>query len=136
MTVNAKTDAWKIVDAVFPADYAKDEKSSAKAGYPVYRAARGDKDAWISDLGNRLEVNYGDGNTLNIWVIEQEKEVRRDDITSYLKLLTRDLYAAEKLSGVGSTAAAEKYGILTACLKMAEHLLGKPVRILRNGDVA
>ena len=38
MKVTSKQEAWNKVNEIFPTDYAKDEHSSNRAGYPVYRS--------------------------------------------------------------------------------------------------
>ena len=74
MIVNSIAKAWEIVNEIFPTDYAKDESSSSRAGYPVYRStADGHHYDYICDLGNRLEVNLSDGRTINIVIEEPEK---------------------------------------------------------------
>ena len=66
--VNSKREAWNMVNAIFPTDYAKDEFSSERAGYPVYRStAEGHFYDYICDLNDRLEVNLSGGTTVNIW---------------------------------------------------------------------
>ena len=66
--VNSKCEAWNMVNAIFPTDYQKDELSSERAGYPVYRStAEGHYYDYICDLGDRLEVNLSGGTTVNIW---------------------------------------------------------------------
>ncbi len=42
--------------------------ASERAGYPIYYSTASDVNAWISDLGNRLEVNLPDGKSVNIWI--------------------------------------------------------------------
>lgn len=74
MTANTKTEAWAIADELFPTDYAKDEAASAAAGYEIHRSTVSDCGAWISDLGNRLEINFADGHTVNIWIESENGE--------------------------------------------------------------
>ena len=67
-------EAWNRVNEIFPTDYAKDEDSSQRAGYPIFRStADGHFYDYICDLNDRLEVNLSTGETVNIW-IEQETE--------------------------------------------------------------
>nr|DAG22202.1 MAG TPA: tail fiber assembly helper protein [Caudoviricetes sp.]DAG32347.1 MAG TPA: tail fiber assembly helper protein [Caudoviricetes sp.] len=54
--------AWAIVDELFPGDYARDDHSSERAGYPIYRAtsedsreALADKEAECDDLAQSVE---------------------------------------------------------------------------------
>lgn len=39
---------------------------SERAGYKVYVSENGK--VWISDLGNRFEINYENGKTVNVWM--------------------------------------------------------------------
>lgn len=76
MTVNSREQAWKEADKIFPTDYMKDEQSSANAGYPIYESTADNNRSWISDLGNRLELNIWEGETIkstNIWIEEGEE---------------------------------------------------------------
>ena len=38
MKANNVKEAWAMADEIFPTDYMKDDKSSANAGYPIYRS--------------------------------------------------------------------------------------------------
>ncbi len=82
MKVSSKEKAWEEVNKIFPYDYEKDEKGSANAGYPIYTSIASEHPQnWISDLGNRLEVNLEDGSSTNIWVEEQGEDVEVTVIT-------------------------------------------------------
>lgn len=63
-------EAWNMANDIFPTDYEKDEESSQRAGYPIYRStADGHYYDYICDLNDRLEINLADGNrTVNIWI--------------------------------------------------------------------
>ena len=41
---------------------------SAASGHPIYCSKASDVNAWISGLGNLLEVNLPDGKSVNIWI--------------------------------------------------------------------
>lgn len=61
-------EAWNRANEIFPTDYAKDEESSQRAGYPIFRStADGHFYDYICDLNDRLEVNLSTGETVNIW---------------------------------------------------------------------
>ena len=82
MKVSSKEKAWEEANKIFPYDYVKDEEGSAKAGYPIYTSIASEHPQnWISDLGNRLEVNLEDGSSTNIWVEEQGEDVEVTVIT-------------------------------------------------------
>lgn len=68
--VSSYEEAWGVVDSIFPTDYEKDEQSSERAGYPIYRStADGRYYDYICDLNDRLEINLHDGNrSVNVWI--------------------------------------------------------------------
>ena len=68
MTVTSIRDAWAEVRKIFPTDYEYSTERSERAGYPIYYSKASGVNAWISDLGNRLEVNLPDGKSVNIWI--------------------------------------------------------------------
>ena len=68
MTVTSIRDAWAEVKKIFPTRYEHDASRSERAGYPIYYSTANGVNAWISDLGNRLEVNLPDGKSVNIWI--------------------------------------------------------------------
>lgn len=77
MKVTSREAAWNEINKIFPTDYEKDEASSARAGYDIYRHPTLNYYNRICDLGCRLEVltgEYGE-NVTNIWIdaeIEEE----------------------------------------------------------------
>ena len=73
MKVKSKQEAWNKVDEIFPTDYIKDEVKSERTGYDIYYSTADGVNAWISDLGDRLEVNLANGKTFNIWLEETPK---------------------------------------------------------------
>ena len=70
MKVKSKQEAWRKADIIFPTDYMKDDIRSNRAGYDIYRSTAAGVNAWISDLGDHLEVNMENGETINIWIDE------------------------------------------------------------------
>lgn len=73
MKVTSVEKAWEAANRIFPTDYMKDEQSSQRAGYPIYRSTADHVNAWISDLNCRLEVNIQNPVTkeiesTNIWI--------------------------------------------------------------------
>lgn len=75
MKVTNRSEAWKEVNKIFPTDYEKDEASSQRAGYDIYRHPTLNYYNRICDLGCRIEVltgEYGD-TAVNIWIVEEEK---------------------------------------------------------------
>lgn len=77
MKVTSREQAWIEARKIFLTDYAKDDQRSANAGYPIYHSTAEGVSAWISDLGDRLEVNLADGKSVNIWIEEPKPEPAR-----------------------------------------------------------
>ena len=67
--------AWRLADKLFPTDYAHDSSRSERAGYPIYHSTAYGVSAYICDLGDRLELNFPDGHSFNIWVRPETVEV-------------------------------------------------------------
>lgn len=68
--------AWAIANEIFPGDYIRDENSSERAGYPIYRATSEDSRAYICDLGTGLEINYDDGSSQ--WISINSEALRAE----------------------------------------------------------
>lgn len=94
--VNDKKAAWAIADDLFPSDYVHDSSRSQRAGYDVYMSTFPGMDAWISDLGDRLEVNLPDGQTINVWIEENETAAARRRRANAARLV-RIVAAAKKM---------------------------------------
>ncbi len=91
MTVTSIKDAWTEVGKIFPTDYEYSTERSGRAGYPIYYSTAASVNAWISDLGNRLEVNLPDGKSVNIWI-----QAPAEDTTSNSTENTEDTGSATK----------------------------------------
>lgn len=73
MIVKTTAEAWEAANKMLPTDYQKDEESSQRAGYPIYRSTAVDHyNFYICDLNDRLEVNMN-GESVNIWIREEEQ---------------------------------------------------------------
>lgn len=73
--VSSRNEAWGLAIRLFPTDYTADMERSSKAGYPIYFTTEKGVNAWISDLGDRLQLNYPNGSTESIWVEEKNDVV-------------------------------------------------------------
>lgn len=91
MKVKSKQEAWRKADIIFPTDYMKDDIRSNRAGYDIYYSTNAGTSAWISDLGDRLEVNLENGDTVNIWIDEgpQFQEYQLEDA---LRVISNAIY--------------------------------------------
>lgn len=97
MQVKTIQEAWNEVGKIFPYDYEKNEMSSTNAGYPIYYSTSSEHpNNWISDLGNRLEVNFESGESTNIWIVTEEAE--NANTSSYEIYITSSAQAAHLIS--------------------------------------
>ena len=94
--VNSTAQAWNKVNEIFPTDYERDSNSSKRAGYPVYRStADGHWYDYICDLGDRLEINLSNGDTVNVWIKENEIEDFTEPTEDEIRQMVADTHAAE-----------------------------------------
>ena len=94
MKVGNMEKAWEEANKIFPYDYEKDEEGSLKAGYSIYRSTAGEHPQnWISDLGDRLEINLENGTSMNIWIEEQGEDVEVTVIAKTGETRTYKTYA-------------------------------------------
>jgi len=109
ITVKTAAEAWAQADRLFPCDYMHDSARSSRAGYNIYMSTCADHYAWISDLGDRLEVNLENGETVNIWIVPEDlpeeitAEKTAEDEAAEYERFTAAVYDA--LSGDDDTAA-------------------------------
>lgn len=58
--------AWHIVYLLCDKGLSLDNEASKRAGYKIYSSE--DRDTYICDLETRLEINFKDGTSKNIWI--------------------------------------------------------------------
>lgn len=124
MKVVSKQEAWKEANKIFPTDYEKDEASSQRAGYDIYRHPTLNYYSRICDLGNRLEVLTGEyGETVvDIWVVEEEEKkpvtthraivhytLKNGNSQHQLQLLAKDIISCGKCVDTCRHTAQEFY---------------------------
>ena len=67
LTANSKgsaiESAYQLLDEVFTYDSFK----SGRAGYPIYTCNSG---SYVCDLEDRIEINFANGLSKNIWIME------------------------------------------------------------------
>ena len=100
MTVNSREAAWKAANELFPTDYEQDSIATRNAGYPVYWSTLPGCNAWISDLGCRLEVNLENGQSINIWIEEEKEEEEAAEVITEeeVKEMVEASEAAKRIS--------------------------------------
>lgn len=106
--------AWAIVDELFPGDYARDDHSSERAGYPIFRATSEDSRAYICDLNSCLEINYDDGRSQRIYIDRDALKAEHQQ-TEQAEALAREIQqrkAAEEAAQKADEARALAQGEL------------------------
>ena len=100
-TVKSITEAWSKANEIFPTDYERDAGRSSRSGYPVYSStADGHWYDYICDLGDRLELNLSNGDTVNIWIKADEAET--DEPTeAEIQQMVADTHAAKEAGKTG-----------------------------------
>lgn len=100
-TVKSVAQAWNKVDEIFPTDYEKDSGRSSRAGYQIYSStADGHWYDYICDLGDRLEVNLSNGDTVNIW-IKDESELANELTEAEIQQKIADNRTAKEAGAAG-----------------------------------
>ena len=67
--VKTEADAWNLAYRLMPkVCELRDVERSVGAGYPIYNSSDPETKDYICDLNDRLELNYGDGRSENIWI--------------------------------------------------------------------
>ena len=106
MKVNSVKEAWNLASRLFPTDYKMDDHKSKAAGYKIYFSTAEETNAWISDLGNRLELNYPNGSTENIWI---EEETGGMTVESILRIMNDSFVCIHmNIMGAGFTSEHSK----------------------------
>ena len=124
MKVKSKQEAWEIANIIFNTDYMKDDTRSSRAGYDIYCSTAAGVTVWISDLGNRLEVNLENGETVNIW-IDDEPQFAEYQLADALSVIGDAIYAIDdnilpnlqKATGIDD-ARAKLYGAYAEIAKI------------------
>ena len=73
MKATSERKAFEKAFEILGAGVEKDKEATKRAGYPIYRSAKNGAE-WVSDLGNRLEVNTADGQSVCIWIEAEAEE--------------------------------------------------------------
>lgn len=89
-TVNSVKEAWSKANEIFPTDYELDTNASQRAGYSIYWSTSEGTNAWISDLGSRLEINLPNGESINVWI--EEPKYKEYQIEDALKVISDAIY--------------------------------------------
>lgn len=110
MKANTRERAWTIANEVFPTDYMKNEIRSKRAGYDIYESTAEGVNAWISDLGDRLEVNLDNGTTITIWIKDKPK-FKEWQIEDALQVIDKAIY---KIDDIVDDRLAQETGIAEA----------------------
>lgn len=67
LTANSRSSAIEIAYELLDEVFNYDNSKSRRAGYPIYTCESG---SYVCDLEDRIEVNFANGLTKNIWIME------------------------------------------------------------------
>lgn len=90
MKAKTRKAAWEIADELFPEGYTRDARRSDGAGYDTY-TSNVNYYAYICDLGDRLELNFADGKTVNVW-IEMRANYYEYQVADALEVVSECIY--------------------------------------------
>ena len=89
--------AWRIAHKMIK-DLQLDERSSAFAGYPIYRSELEYYD-YVCDLGSRLEVNFSDDpKSINLWIEADWGYASAEFLDYILYIKNREIIYHEEIS--------------------------------------
>ena len=142
MKARNTAEAWNMANEIFRTDYTKDDRASQNAGYPVYWSTLEGNNAWISDLGNRLEVNQ-DGRSINIWIEEDQEEQQQEeqktttkDFSVYFQTETRkgSQVITVKMETRISLGAETTFGQMAAFFQEVKKIHSAAMKAVKRGD--
>ena len=110
MTAKTPKEAWSKADELMPCDYMYSVERSARAGYDIYYSSAEGVAAYVCDLGDRLEVNLPNGDSVNIW-IERRQEFAEGEIAGALEIIDDAIY---QIDDKISAKLSERVGIAEA----------------------
>ena len=67
LTANSRNSALEITYQLLDEVFKYDSFKSERAGYPIYTC---DSGSYVCDLEDRIEINFANGLTKNIWIME------------------------------------------------------------------
>lgn len=67
LTANSRSSAFEIAYQLLDEVFSYNSFKSDEAGYPIYTCESG---AYVCDLEDRIEVNFANGLSKNIWIME------------------------------------------------------------------
>ena len=131
-TVNSVKAAWSKANEIIPCDYMHDSDRSRRAGYDIYFSTSDSIIAWISDLGNRLEVNLPNGESVNVWIEEEEETAEVETEETVALAPAEDACVWDEDGNEVETVSAEA---LTTWRKAREAVKGMRVEALYTPEV-
>ena len=140
MKAKSIQEAWSIANEIFKTDYMKDDKASQNAGYPVYWSTAEGVNAWISDLGDRLEVNQ-DGKSINIWIEEEPEtepaaiETEKTFSVNYEEIATRKRETVTTKEEARITLGVKtRMSDITGFFEDVKRIHGKALKAVKAGN--
>lgn len=107
MKATSERKAFEKAFDILSSGVEKDEEATNRAGFAIYRSTANPSE-WVSDLGNRLEVNKANGESVCIWIDETEEETEAQE--------TEKATTEAKASEQGDTMTSKEYNAKMSAL--------------------
>lgn len=107
ITTHSISEAWSKANEIFPTDYEIDSRASKNAGYDIWWSTRPGCAAWISDLCTRLEVNLPNGDTVEIWIEDEDETTETETEAQETEDSTETISAETAAEWTAATKTAE-----------------------------
>lgn len=114
MKVTTIKEAWELANRLFPTECKYDEQGSKNTGYPIYMSTKEGSNAHISDLGVRLELNYDDRPSENIWI---EEKMKKDNVVIVGVYVERPVFGEVKVTEVEEITYHHVQGMVNKTLE-------------------
>lgn len=127
MKVCSVEDAWGVVNLIFPTDYEKDEDSTKRAGYPIYRSTAEERYyCYICNLNTRLEINLDNGKTVNVWIATEAEntETKRKELSNAeIAIDFINQLINERIKAIGSKTAGTDERLHSLSMALSEAMV-------------
>lgn len=134
--VKNKTEAFALATRLLQVTCIKNKERSKAAGYNIYTPIDDSDKGWISDLGDRYEINYPSGESENIWI--DDKSTGKLTLYQLLQRIAKDTWIVISMRLYGlrfSTRYCVGYGnFLNGAREMKDKEVSN-IRKTKDGDI-
>lgn len=98
-TVSSVKEAWELANYMVNGKLERCSLKTERAGYPIYEIVNPSGDYledYVCDLGDRLEVNFNNGSTKNIWICDHKEGWSKEDYSAIRQCVNHELARLSK----------------------------------------